>query len=84
MDRCALTENKDNISKNGGNEQRRYYLAELLSLGIPSTRTNDLNDEFELAELAENIRQAMFHDYKLAYSEKGEIHQMEAESTIRL
>lgn len=45
---------------------------------------NDLNDTEELRELAENIKQSMYQDYKLAYSEKGDRHKAEAESTVTL
>ena len=47
-----------------------YWHAELRSLGIEPKRTNDLNDNAELGELANNIKQTMFQDYKSAYSEK--------------
>lgn len=57
---------------------------ELRSLGIVSARMNDLNDEGELEELAECIKESMYQDYKLAYSDKGDAHKAEAESTVAL
>ena len=36
----------------------------------------------ELEKLADNFKQAIFQDYKLAYSEKGDAHKEEAESTV--
>jgi len=35
-------------------------------------RQNDLNDEKELASLADNLKQTMYQDYKTAYSKDGE------------
>ena len=46
-------------------------------------KKNELNDEKELKELVDNTRQSMYHDYKLAYSDKGDNHKTEAESTIK-
>ena len=61
-----------------------YWWNELDSLGIvdPKQKKKELNDEEELENLADIIKQAMFQDYKLAYSEKGDIHKEEAESTV--
>jgi hypothetical protein len=59
-----------------------YWLKELESLGIEPKRKNELNDEEELEKLADIIKQAMFQDYKVAYSEKGDMHKQEAESTV--
>ena len=36
----------------------------------------------ELENLANIIKQAMFEDYKLAYSEEGDAHKEEAESIV--
>jgi hypothetical protein len=52
------------------------------SLGIEPKEKKELNDKEELENLSDNIKQAMFQDYKLAYSEKGDAHTEEAESTI--
>jgi hypothetical protein len=56
---------------------------ELQSLGVKPKKKSELNDEAELKELADSIKQSMYHDYKLAYSEKGDKHKEEAESTVK-
>jgi hypothetical protein len=53
----------------------------LTRLGEPKQK-NELNDKEELENLAEIIKQAMFQDYKIAYSEKGDMHKEEAQSTV--
>jgi hypothetical protein len=52
--------------------KNRYWLNELDSLGIEPKRKTELNDKEELENLADIIKQAMFQDYKIAYSEKGD------------
>lgn len=61
-----------------------YWKNELCSLGVVEPiRSKELNDDKEELEyLADSIKQAMFEDYKLAYSEKGDEHREEAESTL--
>jgi hypothetical protein len=59
-----------------------YWQNELDSLGIEPKEKKELNDKEELENLSDNIKQAMFQDYKLAYSEKGDAHTEEAESII--
>jgi hypothetical protein len=60
-----------------------YWQNELDSLGIVDPKQKkELNDEEELENLADIIKQAMFQDYKVAYSEKGDAHKEEAESTV--
>jgi hypothetical protein len=62
-----------------------YWENELHSLGIvePKRKKKELNDnKEELESLADNIKQAMFQDYKLAYSDKGDSHKEEAQSTV--
>jgi hypothetical protein len=60
-----------------------YWQNELDSLGIEPKQKNELNDdEEELENLAYIIKQAMFQDYKVAYSEEGDAHKEEAESTV--
>jgi hypothetical protein len=63
-----------------------YWLNELSSLGIvhdPKRKKKELNNKSEeLENLADNIKQAMFLDYKLAYSDKGDVHREEAQSTV--
>ena len=72
-------EKQQQQAKNG------YWENELQSLGIvdPKRKKKELKDnKEELENLADNIKQAMFQDYKLAYSEKGDAHKEEAESTV--
>jgi hypothetical protein len=62
-----------------------YWENELHSLGIidPKRKKKELKDnKEELENLADNIKQAMFQDYKLAYSDRGDAHKEEAESTV--
>ena len=60
-----------------------YWLNELDSLGIePKQKKEESNDAEELENLADIIKQAMFQDYKIAYSEKGDTYREEAESTV--
>ena len=59
-----------------------YWQNELDSLGIEPKEKKELSDDEELENLSDNIKQAMFQDYELAYSEKGDAHTEEAESTI--
>lgn len=53
---------------------------ELRSLGI-AIKENMTNRE-ELAELANMIKECLFEDYKLAYSENGEFFTEEARATL--
>jgi hypothetical protein len=63
--------------------KKGYWQNELDSLGIePKQKKKELNDDEELENLANIIKQAMFQDYKVAYSEKGDAHKEEAESTV--
>ena len=62
--------------------KNRYWENELFSLGILEPKQKkELNDE-ELEKLADIIKQAMFQDYKVAYSEKGDAYKEEAQSTL--
>ena len=77
------------ISKKEAEQQQQqakngYWQNELDSLGIePKRKKTELNDEEEeLENLADIIKQAMFQDYKVAYSDKGDAHKEEAESTV--
>ena len=47
------------------------WIEELLSLGVTAKKTNSLNDSKELRDLADNIKQTMYQDYKTAYTEPG-------------
>jgi hypothetical protein len=62
--------------------KNEYLKNELKSLGVEPKRKNQLNDSEELQNLSDNIKQAMFQDYKVAYSEKGDVHKEEAQSTL--
>ena len=62
--------------------KNRYWQNELDSLGIEPKRKTELNDKEELENPADIIKQAMFQDYKIAYSEKGDAHKEEAQSTV--
>jgi hypothetical protein len=49
-----------------------YWQNELDSLGIEPKQKKELNDDKEeLEKLADIIKQSMFQDYKVAYSEEG-------------
>jgi hypothetical protein len=63
-------------------DKNEYLKNELNSLGLEPKRENQLNDKEELQNLTDNIKQAMFQDYKVAYSEKGDAHKEEAQSTV--
>jgi hypothetical protein len=62
--------------------KKGYWQNELDSLGIAPKTKKELNDNEELENLADIIKQAMFRDYKIAYSEKGNAHKEEAQSTV--
>jgi hypothetical protein len=59
-----------------------YWQNELLSLGIEPKEKKEFNDKEENENLSDNIKQAMFQDYKLAYGDKGDAHTEEAKSTV--
>ena len=63
-------------------DNKEYLKNELKSLGVEPKRKNQLNDNEELQDLSDNIKQAMFQDYKVAYSEQGDAHKEEAKSTV--
>ena len=46
-----------------------FWLSELRSLGVSAKKKSDLNDSKELHNLADNIKQAMYEEYKTAYAE---------------
>jgi hypothetical protein len=70
------------IFENEHVDEKEYLKNELKSLGIEPKRKDQLNDKEELQSLSDNIKQAMFQDYKIAYSEKGDMLKEEAESTV--
>jgi hypothetical protein len=43
---------------------------ELESLGISVKKMNELNDDYELENLVENIKQTWIQDYKTCYNDK--------------
>lgn len=49
--------------------QKEYRFSGLDSLGIQRKKTNDLNDSREMSDLAENVKQTMFQEYKTADTE---------------
>ncbi len=83
------------FSKKGEEEEQQqgkngYWRNELYSLGVlePKRKKKEEEEEevkdnkTELENLADIIKQSMFEDYRLAYSEKGDAHKEEAESTV--
>ena len=70
------------VFENDHTSGREYLKNELKSLGVEPKRKNQLNDNEELQNLSDNIKQSMFQDYKVAYSEQGDLHKEEAESTV--
>lgn len=62
-------------------DKEAYLYYELRSLGINPNRKIRLNGE-ELHDLTKNLKQSMFDDYKLAFSENGDKFEEEARSTI--
>jgi hypothetical protein len=61
-----------------------YWQNELHSLGIEPKEKKELNDKEENENLSDIIKQSMFQDYKIAYSNKGDTHKEEAKSTITI
>jgi hypothetical protein len=51
-------------------DKKQWWLNELESLGISPKKTNQLNDKKEMSNLAENIKQTLYHEYKIVYNEK--------------
>ncbi|AIF83720.1 hypothetical protein NTE_01659 [Candidatus Nitrososphaera evergladensis SR1] len=64
------------------NEEEEREIEDLLSLGINPRRKTEFNDKNELAELAENLKQALLQDYRMAYSDRGHEYEEEAKSTV--
>ena len=50
-------------------EKYGWWISELNSLGIKSMRRNDMNDRKEITDLTENIKQALFKEYKTVYAQ---------------
>jgi hypothetical protein len=75
------------LSKKEAEQQQAnngYWQNELDSLGIlePKQKKELYDNKEELENLADIIKQAMFQDYKVAYSEEGDAHKEEAQSTV--
>jgi len=62
----------DNVTRHFGKmyaieNEKGYWQNELSSLGIECKRSNELNDNEELATLATALKEVYFQDYKTAY-----------------
>jgi hypothetical protein len=51
--------------------KKEFWQTELESLGVAPKHQNELNSSEELESLTDNIKQSMYQDYKIAYSEPG-------------
>jgi uncharacterized protein YgfB (UPF0149 family) len=71
-------EQRQQQAKNG------YWQNELYSLGITEPKEKkELNEnKEELENLSDIIKQSMFQDYRIAYSEKCDMHKEEAQATL--
>jgi hypothetical protein len=49
-------------------EKYGWWISELDSLGIKRLKRNDMKDRKQIIDLAENIKQTLFQEYKTAYS----------------
>ena len=47
------------------------WIEELRSLGVSAKKTNSLNNATELRDLADNVKQTMYQNYKIAYTDAG-------------
>ena len=63
-------------------DKKGFVEADLRSLGIEPEPANELNDKKELQNLADNVKDSMYQDYKTAYSKKGDQFKEEAKSTV--
>jgi hypothetical protein len=69
------------MSRPDQKETEGKILDDLRSLGLDPRRKSELNDQHELAELADNLKQSMLQDFKTAYSENGHKFEVESKST---
>jgi hypothetical protein len=67
-----MSSSKDKAFSEEGMDNNGYLNSELKSLGIHPKKINELNDKEELQELADNIKQSLYQDYKTAYSDDNE------------
>ena len=51
-------------------EQYTWWLSELESLGVNTLEKHGLNNHKEASDLTEAVKQTLYEDYLLAYSEK--------------
>ncbi len=80
---AKIFKKKEEEQKQQQQAKNGYWQNELHSLGIEPKGKKELNDnKEELENLADIIKQAMFQDYKVAYSDKGDTHKEEAKSTV--
>jgi hypothetical protein len=78
-----LSKKKEEERERQRQAKNGYWQNELYSLGIePKEKKVHNNTIEELENLADIIKQAMFQDYQLAYSEKSDAHIEEAQSTV--
>jgi hypothetical protein len=83
LTKLSSSANKNKVFKEEHTDKKGYLTNELESLGIEAKRKNELiNNKEELEQLADNIKQAMFQDYKTGYSEKDEEHKDVVGSTL--
>jgi hypothetical protein len=75
-----MVDEKEKPDKN--NNDNHHLNKELKSLGIHPKRQSELNDKGELETLIDNVKQSMYQDYKMAYSDKDNKHEEEAKSTV--
>ena len=78
----GMTSTSSEIFEKEHTDKKEYLKNELKSLGVEPKRKGQLYDKEELQDLSDNIKQAMFQDYKIAYSEEGDAHKEEAQSTV--
>jgi hypothetical protein len=67
-------------------DKKDYLHNELRSLGIHPKRKNknDLNHAEDLEYLTDAIKQSLYQDYRIAYSENGDVYEEEARSTVHI
>ncbi|HYX55572.1 MAG TPA: hypothetical protein VE818_05395 [Nitrososphaeraceae archaeon] len=46
-----------------------WWISELSSLGIKRIKRNDMNDRKEITDLTQNIKQALFQEYRTVYNQ---------------
>jgi hypothetical protein len=54
-----------------GAHERSYLIEELESLGLHSTRLNELNDNAELRNLIKGIKESLLQQYVRGYKEQA-------------